>query len=75
MAKPRRTPCGKPGCQRWTLHYYACSQHRALLPHDLMVRLETAWREQHFDRTRWERTRAEALKAWGWQAQAVECST
>lgn len=66
--------CGVPGCKRRIiLHYFCCGQHRSLLGFDLSVRLQTAWRERGWDPERFERIRAQAYKAWGWQPERTSC--
>lgn len=67
--------CEAPGCSRRVVqHYYCCFQHGSLLGYDLHCRMQSAWRERRWDRPRFEATRAEALKAWGWKAEA-SCPT
>lgn len=74
MAQAQRHGCGSPGCTRRIIkHYFCCGQHRSLLGFDLSVRLQTDWRERQFDPERFARTRAEALKVWGWAPEKMAC--
>lgn len=67
--------CGCPVCRRRVqTHYFCCAQHRSLLGYELSVRLQTDWRERRFDRERFERTRAQAYRVWGWKPEAA-CPT
>jgi len=66
--------CGAPGCGRRTpAHYFCCAQHRSLLGFELSLRMQTDWRERRWDRQRFERTRAEAYRQWGWTPEAAAC--
>lgn len=68
--------CGAPGCtRRLKTWYFACGQHRQILGYDLNVRLQTAWHERRWDPTRFESTRLEAFKAWGWTPEPSACLT
>lgn len=68
--------CGAPGCTRRVKKYYfACGQHRGILGWDLNCRLQTDWRERQFDPDRWERTRTEAFRKWGWKPEQATCQT
>lgn len=69
-----RHRCGAPGCtRRVTVHYFCCGQHRSHLGFELNVRLQTAYQERRWDPQRWESTRTEAFRSWGWKPEYVEC--
>jgi hypothetical protein len=70
----RKHRCGSPGCGRFIeVHYFCCGQHRSILGFELNVRLQTDWRERQWDRDRFERTRAEAYRKWGWKPEGTVC--
>lgn len=52
--------CGIKDCRKWIgPHYFACHQHRALMGFELNARMQTAWLDRSWDRSRYELTKGE----------------